>query len=112
MANDRGLECANCGSDDGCDQTIKHKERKIPKRMTHELKCDTRFYDAVANGQKNFEVRRADRPFEVGDTLKLQATLHGAYVGPYCFRQIVYILSEKDAEEYGVCAGFCVLGLR
>ena len=39
--------------------------------MNHELKCWPEFFDAVDRGDKTFEVRRDDRGFQVGDTLRL-----------------------------------------
>lgn len=40
----------------------------------HILKCWPQYFDAVASGLKNFEVRRDDRGFQKGDTLVLQRT--------------------------------------
>jgi len=37
----------------------------------HTLKLNDRYFDAVANGIKTFEIRKDDRGFRVGDTLKL-----------------------------------------
>ena len=39
--------------------------------VRHNLKLDTKWYDAVRDGRKKAEVRRADRPFTVGDELML-----------------------------------------
>ena len=114
MADHRGLVCANCGSDAGCDQAIKHKTRMIEKTVTHELKVYAKFYEALANGVKNFEVRKADRDFRVGDALLLRMWNSGyrTYTGPFCYRRIAYILEAKDAVKFGVRPGYCVLGLR
>ena len=35
------------------------------------MKLNDRYYDAVANGVKTFEVRKNDREYRVGDTLVL-----------------------------------------
>lgn len=35
----------------------------------HTLKLNDRYFDAVANGTKTFEIRKDDRGFRVGDTL-------------------------------------------
>lgn len=37
----------------------------------HELKLDTEFFDDVKSGKKNFEIRKKDRDFKIGDILKL-----------------------------------------
>ena len=39
---------------------------------THELKLDTRYFDKVKSGLKNFEIRKNDRDFQVGDILELK----------------------------------------
>ena len=38
----------------------------------HELKLDTRYFEDVKSGLKNFEIRKNDRDFKVGDILKLK----------------------------------------
>lgn len=41
----------------------------------HHLKLDSHYFDAVASGDKNFEVRRDDRGFQKGDIEKAAALL-------------------------------------
>ena len=38
----------------------------------HILKCEQPYFDAVASGEKPFEVRVNDRSFQRGDTLRLR----------------------------------------
>lgn len=40
---------------------------------THELKLDIKYFDDVKSGKKNFEIRKNDRGYEVGDILELKA---------------------------------------
>ncbi|MGN8066497.1 DUF3850 domain-containing protein [Lactococcus lactis] len=40
---------------------------------THELKLDIKYFDDVKSGKKNFEIRKNDRDFQVGDVLELKA---------------------------------------
>lgn len=40
---------------------------------THELKLDTKYFEDVKSGKKNFEIRNNDRGFEIGDILELRA---------------------------------------
>lgn len=40
--------------------------------VTHSLKTAAPYWDAIAAGWKNFEVRRDDRGFQRGDTLLLR----------------------------------------
>ena len=39
---------------------------------THELKIWPQFFEAVADGRKTFEYRKADRDFKFGDTVILK----------------------------------------
>lgn len=55
----------------------------------HELKLDIKYFDEVKRGKKNFEIRKNDRDFMVGDILELKA-----YVG------------LESAEEEGLDVGY------
>lgn len=46
---------------------------------THELKLDIKYFDDVKSGKKNFEIRKNDRDFQVGDVLNLKAYENGMY---------------------------------
>lgn len=46
---------------------------------THELKLDIKYFDDVKSGKKNFEIRKNDRDFQVGDILELKAFKEGYY---------------------------------
>ncbi|MFP7215891.1 DUF3850 domain-containing protein [Lactococcus garvieae] len=46
---------------------------------THELKLDIKYFDEVKSGKKNFEIRKNDRDFKVGDILVLKAFNEGFY---------------------------------
>ena len=40
--------------------------------MTHELKIDPKYFELVQDGIKNWEIRKNDRKFKVGDILRLK----------------------------------------
>ena len=44
---------------------------------THELKLEIKYFDDVKSGKKNFEIRKNDRDFQVGDILELKAYVKG-----------------------------------
>lgn len=48
----------------------------------HELKLDTKYFENVKSGKRNFEIRKNDRNFEVGDILELKrySRQQGSYV--------------------------------
>lgn len=77
----------------------------------HELKTWIQYFTEVWNKNKPFEVRKNDRNYEVGDTLKLLEYDHenNIFTGRYIFASISYIL---HGGAFGVESGFCVLGLQ
>lgn len=87
---------------------------------THVLKCESRFFQAVKRGDKNFEVRRDDRGYQTGDTIELveipnsgspqaPATMPPSPLPEAIKREISYVLHGGD---FGIDHGFVVLGLR
>ena len=40
--------------------------------VTHKLKTQAEYFEAVQRGEKKFEIRRNDRGYQKGDILKLQ----------------------------------------
>lgn len=74
----------------------------------HRLKTVQPYYDAVASGMKSFDIRRADRPFRVGDHLMLEEYAGLAYTGRTEHRVITYVM---DDPQY-VKPGTVVLGIR
>lgn len=85
---------------------------------THELKTDPDVFADTLDKVKNFELRKDDRFFEVGDTLILRETRYSAeemansgmpleYTGRTVEAQIQYKLSGG----YGLKEGWCILGL-
>lgn len=76
---------------------------------THELKIAPRWFEDVQSGRKNFEIRRNDRDFKIGDYLLLKEWERGKYTGREITRKIQYIY-EGDGT-YGLSDEFCILGL-
>ncbi len=62
---------------------------------THELKCWPEFWVSIADGHKNFEVRKGeDRQYEVGDWLMLKEydPSSGEFTGRQTMRRVGYVL--------------------
>lgn len=90
--------------------------------MTHQLKTWPNYWDAVASGEKTFEVRRDDRGFQKGDILELarcEKSMLGTYeemqspfypYGPthVLRKRITYILT---GGQFGIETGYVVMGL-
>ena len=79
--------------------------------MTHALKTWPEYFQAVAERGKTFEVRKADRPFKVGETLLLQEwdNVKGEYTGDEISVVITYILR---GGQFGIEEGFVLMGIK
>lgn len=75
----------------------------------HELKILPRWFNELYAG-KDFELRKYDRPFAVGDTLILREWDGEKYTGAKAKRKIKYIYTGDG--NYGLEEGYCILGLR
>lgn len=82
------------------------------KEMVHDLKTLDRYYDAIEDGRKTFEVRLNDRAFQTGDILRLRKVNDKGYYVDYTAawieRRITYIL---QGGQFGIEPRYCVLGL-
>lgn len=79
--------------------------------IEHELKCHPKYFQRLATGQKNFEIRENDRNYQVGDRLIIKEydpqigwPDHGAYD--------VLVFDVTYIETYALVQGFVALGLR
>lgn len=77
----------------------------------HALKCTHTFFEDLMTEKKNFELRKNDRNYQIGDKLVLQETYKclcfPLYTGRYIFREITYILKNFE----GLKDSYCILGL-
>lgn len=93
---------------------MKHEEiaEKIGNFKTHHLKTWTRYYYAIVNGTKTFELRKNDRNYQVGDTLVLQEydENENEYTGRECSVVVTYVLLQ--ATHFGLMDGFCIMGFE
>ncbi|MDG3374527.1 ASCH/PUA domain-containing protein [Enterococcus thailandicus] len=74
--------------------------------MIHELKILPEFFEAVTSGRKQFEIRKNDRDFKIGDVLHLREWADGNYTGDSYKAEITYI------TDYAQKDGYVVLGIR
>ena len=87
--------------------------------MTHHLKTWPGEWEAVARGDKRHEVRKADRGFQVGDSLILrefiptgEMTLEGESLGAYTGRDLLRKISYiTPGGAWGLPAALCVLSI-
>lgn len=79
--------------------------------MTHELKTWPKAFEAMWLGLKRYELRKGDRPFGLGDTLRLKEwdPDTGQYSGREILAEVTYITRAGDFP--GLEEGFVILGL-
>lgn len=79
---------------------------------THELKTWKPFFDAVISGDKTFEMRKDDRGFEVGDSLRLievDPDKNLEPTGRVAKYKITYILR---GEQWGIVPDYAILAIK
>ena len=64
--------------------------------MIHELKILPNYFIDVIKGEKTFEIRKNDRPFQKGDLLALNEFDGQYYTGNSCLVYIDYILNDSE----------------
>lgn len=71
--------------------------------MKHDLKTWPTYYRRVFEGEKRFEIRKNDRDFRPGDTLKLMEWNPETkeFTGRELFRRAGYILDSHDGLNDG-----------
>lgn len=77
-------------------------------RIDHTLKTEQPWFDLVAEGVKNFEIRRNDRDFEEGDILELVEydAVKKEFTGDYILAKVELVC------EYAQIEGWVVLGIK
>ncbi len=75
--------------------------------MIHAVKTETVYFEATAEGIKNFEVRKNDRPCNPGDFIALNEWKDGKYTGRCTMHKITFVLFDKEYCK----EGYVVLGI-
>lgn len=70
--------------------------------MKHDLKINSEYFLSVKEGLKDFEIRRNDRDFKVGDIVILNEYFNetGIYSGEKIAVKIKYITDFKQQSNY------------
>lgn len=89
----------------------------------HILKLNDRYFDAVKNGIKTFEIRYNDRGFRVGDMLLLRRCNDQGVCERYADHSlginvydevrcaITYIITHDEFPQ-GINEGYCVMSIK
>lgn len=81
---------------------------RIADHKQHEIKIAASYYEDVASGKKSFELRKNDRGYKEGDSLKMLEFKDGKHTGHTIDADIIYML-----EDYtGLAEGYCILGIN
>ena len=80
--------------------------------MIHHLKTWPVFFAAQSANAKQFEIRKDDRDYRIGNTFVSQEWLpeEARYSGREIRYTITYIL--RNAPDFGLMLGYCVLSLQ
>lgn len=95
--------------------TIRDESDRAP--VTHQLKCWPEFFDAIAEGRKRHDLRRAyDRDFRVGDRLLLGEfdPRAATYTGRTQLVEVTYVTSALQPcalSEMALSPDFCILSI-
>ena len=87
--------------------------------MEHDLKTDSKVFEAVKTGYKTFEIRKNDRDFKIGDLLVLRETEYTGeemkqghplrYTDRFKVVEVLYILK---GPIYGLAKDWVIMSIR
>jgi len=78
------------------------------RNKEHEIKILPQYFADVSKGIKQFELRKDDRGYQVGDLVRLREWDGKEYTGKKMIVGIKYVL--RDCPEYGLMEGYCIFG--
>ena len=80
--------------------------------MIHELKTWPKFFKQIEKGYKHFELRKDDRDYNVGDTLRLiEFDPKMSYRTGKCIDCEVTSILRKSIE-FGLMDGYCIMSIK
>lgn len=78
---------------------------------THELKIERKYFDAILNGTKTFELRINDRDFKKWDVLILKE--YDPELKKYTSEEIgCYVTYITYGPSFGLQEGFCCMAIK
>ena len=103
---------------DTCSRNSNECDRERPREATiHDLKCWPAFFQAILEGRKRHDLRRAvDRDFRVGDRLRLREynPAPAGYTGREQLVVVTYVTSaDRPCALSGEALGrdYCILSI-
>lgn len=83
-------------------------DKQEPGQKVHDIRLGASFFDDVLKCQKNFELRKNDRGYKVGDILHMMEFKDGRNTGRSVKRKVIYMLEDFTGLE----DGYCILGIE
>ena len=81
--------------------------------MIHEIKLNREFCEDVYNGAKQFEIRKNDRQYEVGDIIKfIPWEPHSEASFKHPIKQNAYIIKYILRGGYGLKDGYIAMQIK
>lgn len=81
---------------------------------THKLKCWEEFFTVKWNGKKDWELRKDDRNYRVGDIIIQEEgnIVHDDFVrtGRKLIEEITFIVREQP--QFGLQKGYCIMSTK
>ncbi len=90
-------------------QNAQEPQDKQGPGRTHKLKLTVKYFDAVCNGSKTFELRKNDREYKVGDILEMEEYGGGGVGTGRAVKAIITYILEGYA---GLEDGYCILSIK
>jgi hypothetical protein len=78
--------------------------------MEHVLKIWPRYFEETIFGQKTAQLRKADRPYAIGDTLVLREWVPES--GLYTGRETTVTVTDLIEKCEGLVEGYCILSVK
>ena len=82
-----------------------------PHPDIHHLKISSKYFDAVKDGRKTFEIRKNDRNYRNGNVLILRECDDGEYTGRIVVVYVAYVLTHEDFPD-GIQPGYCIMSIK
>ena len=79
--------------------------------MTHNIKLNHHYADAVLSGDKNFEIRYNDRGYQKGDKVVFSVVDDAKIVMPHPLNREIYRITYL-IHGYGLEKDWCVFGIK
>ena len=78
--------------------------------MIKKKKILPKYFEAVSEFRKTFELRKDEDDIQVRDYLDLAEFDGKKFTGRHAIREVTYVL--RDCSEYGLMEGYCIIGIQ